>query len=39
MGKIHSLVFWRDFAFSVQQESDFCSFRETPGILGVDEAG
>ena len=39
MGKIHSLVFWMDFAFPVQQKNDFFSFEETPWILGVDKLG
>ena len=37
MGKIHSLVFWMDFAFPVQQKNDFFSFEETPWILGDEE--
>ena len=39
MGEIHSLVFWTDFAFPIQQKSDFCSFEETPWILGINELG
>ena len=36
MGKNHSLVFWRDFAFPFQQKSGFCSVGETLGILDMD---
>ena len=39
MEQTHSLVFWMDFVFPVQQKSDFCSFEGTPWILGVDELG
>jgi len=39
VGKIHPLVFWTNFAFLIQQKSEFCSFEETPWILGIDELG
>ena len=39
MEQIHSLVFWTNFAFPVQQKSDFCSFKETTWILGAGELG